>query len=34
MTIFDDDFGVFPGAFVFKGLADFSVTGAKPRALD
>jgi hypothetical protein len=24
MTIFDDDFGVFPGAFVFKWLADFS----------
>jgi len=24
MTIFDDDFDVFPGAFVFKGLADFS----------
>jgi len=24
MTIFDDDFGVFPGAFFFKGLAGFS----------
>jgi len=24
MTIFDDDFGFFPGAFVFNGLAGFS----------
>jgi hypothetical protein len=24
LTSFDDDFGVFPGAFVFKGLAGFS----------
>jgi len=24
MTIFDDDSGAFPRAFVFKGLADFS----------